>query len=110
MLTNEQLYPILGDEALTRGLGDAEARMLVEWVVARAEEFTQNAQAHVNQLCLWARAVSRFVYLWCYAGQPAAAYQLAATERFPWTLPAEWLDPCELMEEILLGSSNGLRE
>jgi len=100
MLTKEQINPILADDALTRGLGDPEARMLVEWLVEEADRRTAD-EGQVRSLCRWGRAVSRFVQLWCYAESHGAAIQLAASERFEWPLPATWVEPCELMEEIL---------
>jgi hypothetical protein len=107
MLTKDLLYPILSNEALTRGLGDAEARMLVEWLVEEADRRAAlsddgDAQGRgVQALCRWARAISRFVYLWSHAGLPGPAIQLAASERFGWPLPATWLEADELMEHIL---------
>jgi hypothetical protein len=114
MLSKALLLPILGNEALTRGLGDMEARMLVEWLVDEADRRSAsdgNGPEAVRQLCTWARAVSRFVYLWCHAGEYGAASQLAATERFDWPWPTDDADPCELMETILShgpASSNSL--
>ena len=84
MLSLAILHPILDNEALTRGLGDMEARMLVEWLVDEADRRSADADdghRQVRHLCRWARAVSRFVYLWCHAGEFGAAIQLAATER-----------------------------
>jgi hypothetical protein len=107
MLTKDLLNPILSNEALTRGLGDAEARMLVEWLVEEADRRAALADdgdaggQGVQALCRWARAISRFVYLWCHAGLPGPAIQLAASERFAWPLPATWLESDELMEHIL---------
>src|SRR5438105_6076690 len=54
------LRPILDNESLTRGLGDAEARALIEWLVQRAEERFAEAgadavPAEVARLCLRAR-------------------------------------------------------
>ena len=100
------LRPILDDENLTRGLGDAEARALVEWLVQRAEDCHARGGADavpavVAQLCRRARTIARFVWLWCHQHAYAAATQLAATERFEWALPAEPVDPYELMTEIL---------
>src|SRR5439155_19240079 len=95
MLTKEQLNPILADDALTRGLGDPEARMLVEWLVEQADRDTAD-ERRVRSLCRWGRAVSRFVHLWCYAGSHGAAIQLAASERLEWPLPATQVEPCEL--------------
>ena len=100
------LRPILNDDGLTRGLGDAEARALVEWLVARAEERHASAgldavPAEVARLCRRARAIARFVWLWCYQDAFGAACQLAATERFTWPLPTEATDPYDLMTEIL---------
>jgi hypothetical protein len=92
------LAPILCDERLTNGLDDAEARMLVEWLVAQVDE--GNTQK-IGPMCRRARAIARFVTLWCYACSPAAALQLAATERFAWPLPTDVIDPCDLLEGIL---------
>ena len=53
---------ILGNEALTRGLADPEARMLIEWLVEQAERLTAAAlpqtvlEAEVARLCRRARA------------------------------------------------------
>jgi hypothetical protein len=112
MLTKDLLTPILDDEALTRGLGDAEARMLIEWLVEQAERCADvaDASARVRQLCRWGRAIGRFVYLWCHAGLSGPAIQLAASERFNWPLPATWMEPCELMEEILAHEGRGQEE
>jgi hypothetical protein len=112
MLTKDLLTPILGDEALTRGLGDAEARMLIEWLVEQAEQCADagDPPAKVRQLCRWGRAVCRFVYLWCHAGLAGPAIQLAASERFEWPLPATWMEPCELMEQILGHQGRGQDE
>jgi hypothetical protein len=107
MLTKELLKPILTNDALTRGLGDPEARMLVEWLVDQADRLSVpearagQTEREVRLLCRWARGVSRFVYLWCYAESHGAACQLAASERFGWPLPATWTEPEELMEHIL---------
>jgi hypothetical protein len=101
------LNPILDDEGLTRGLGDPEARILIEWLVSRAEIIFQkgagevDALGDVQELCRRARALGRFVNLW---GQPkgrGAACQLAATARFAWPLPNTDVDPCDLMQSIL---------
>jgi hypothetical protein len=106
------LRPILDDESLTRGLGDAEARALVEWLVQRAEECHARAGAGavpdvVARLCRRARAIARFVWLWCHREAFAAATQLAATERFGWPLPAAPADAYELMTEILFWEQQG---
>jgi hypothetical protein len=98
---------ILHNERLTRGLEDAEARMLIEWLVERAE--TEHGDAASEQevrdvtlrRCQRARAIARFVALWCHDRSYGAALQLAATERFTWPLPTEPMDPCDLMNEIL---------
>jgi hypothetical protein len=107
MVTNPLLRPILDDDALTRGLGDPEARVLVEWLVTEAEILTETdpegpeLAGKMNRLCGRARSISRFVILWCYRDSWGAAGQLAATERFAWPLPTAPMDPCALMEDIL---------
>src|SRR4051812_20749084 len=95
--------PILGDDALTRHLGDAEARILVEWLVERAERLARcpDAAARVAALCRRGRAISLFVGLWCHRREYGAAGQLASAERFRWPLPPADIDPCTLMERIL---------
>ena len=106
-LAKRLLSQILDNEALTRGLGDAEARVLVEWLVEHAERVAETetdqpaAQEQVNRLCRRGRSVSRFVLLWCHQNARGAAGQLASAERLNWPLPASTVDPCELMQEIL---------
>lgn len=101
------LDPILANDHLTRGLGDAEARLLVEWLVDQVERLAAEldpipaSETLVRRLCHRARSVSRFVQLWCHSNARGAACQLAATERFPWPLPTEAVDPYELMHSIL---------
>jgi hypothetical protein len=107
MIARRLLTSILNDEALTRGLGDPEARVLVEWLVDRADEFAGSETAddqvasQISRLCLRGRAISRFVRLWCHAEARGAALQLACTERFTWPLPCTSVNPCELMQGIL---------
>jgi hypothetical protein len=100
------LRAVLDDEALTRGLGDAEARVLVEWLVDETERLTAtgppaNAERAVAKLRRRGRAVARFVRLWSIEDAWGPALQLAASERFPWPLPDAPLDPCELMQGIV---------
>jgi hypothetical protein len=108
MLVKPLLSHILEDDALTRGLGDSEARVLVEWLVDQTEQLSAHvanesaAWSHVKRLCRRARAIARFVILWCYQGERGAAVQLAAAERFTWSFPNHrFVDPCELMHQIL---------
>ncbi|MCS7166538.1 MAG: hypothetical protein RMI91_13295 [Gemmatales bacterium] len=105
--THEFVERILDDESLTAGLEDPEARLLIEWLVEQAEQFAQEtagavpARQLVEQLCRWARAIRRFLILWCYEANPGAASQLAATERFPWPLPPpQQTDPVAVLHHI----------
>ena len=97
---------ILRDEAVTRGLGDVEARMIVEWLADRDEKAAVTAPteaagwAVVRAACRRARVIATFVRLWA-ADQHGAAIQLAGAERLHWPLPAGESDPGELMEGIL---------
>jgi len=107
MLVKRLLNPILKNEALTRGLADPEARILVEWLVDQAERMATGATSEnaafseINRLCRRARAIGRFVLLWCHQNERGAAVQLAGSERFTWPLPTQIIDPCELMLDIL---------
>lgn len=107
MLTRPLLRRILDDDALTRGLGDPEARLLVEWLVDRSEALAARVtcepkiEQEVKRLCRRARALARFVFL-CSDNQCGAAFQLAASERFADPLPpATLVDPCEVMQHLL---------
>jgi hypothetical protein len=108
MLTKPLLSRILQNDALTRGLGDAEARILVEWLVERvecvaAEEDGETVlSARIESLYQRGRAIGRFVCLWSQPRSQGAAVQLAGAERFAWPLPSPAADPCEVMQEILL--------
>lgn len=106
MVANPLLHHILSDEHLTRGLGDAEARVLVEWLVDQAEELMgvaedEEARTSVEWLCRRGRALSRFVRLWCLERERGAAGQLASAERFAWPLPDAGIDPYDLMQTIV---------
>ena len=104
MLSRPLLNLIVRDERLVRGLADPEARVLVEWLVDRAEESAHapgDTLEAVRRLCRRGRAIGRFVLLWCHAHARGAAGQLAASERFTWPLPAADMDPCVLMQNIL---------
>jgi hypothetical protein len=113
-MSNALLSPILDDEALTRGLGDPEARILVEWLVERAEACLQEdpdgASGKVGQLCRRARSIRRFVSLWFQDKGRGAACQFAATERFAWPLPGDEVDPCDLMQTILAWERDQLEQ
>lgn len=116
MLAKQLLSQILDNDALTRGLGDPEARILVEWLVERAECEAGEAACEatvrdaVAKLCRRGRSVSRFVALWCHLGERGAAGQLATAERLNWPLPGAPVDPCELMQDILDWEDRQLRE
>ena len=100
------LRQVLQSEALTRGLEDPEARVLVEWLADMADRLATDkateggASPGLHQLIHKARAIARFVSLWCQ-GECGSAVQLAAVERFSWPLPTRAVDPCELMKAIL---------
>jgi hypothetical protein len=106
MAVDTLLRQLLQSDALTRGLEDPEARVLVEWLVEMVEQLATEAGAQaslsttVAQLSQRARAIARFVSLWSQ-GHRRAAMQLAAVERFSWPLPTAAIDPCELMKAIL---------
>ena len=106
---------VLTNDALTRGLGDPEARILIEWLTDRVEHLAlagsnENvATAETRRLCRRGRAIARFICLWCYQRERGAAVQLAASERFTWPLPTDArIDPCELAHSILQSESSAV--
>ncbi|HKB02505.1 MAG TPA: hypothetical protein VKD90_09810 [Gemmataceae bacterium] len=107
MQSTPLLRHILRDEAVTRGLGDVEARMIVEWLADRTERLALEsadeaaAWAQVRALCRRARVIGCFVRLWAVPASRGSAAQLAAAERVHWPLPSGDVDAGELMEEIL---------
>jgi hypothetical protein len=107
MLTKPLLSRIVANELLTRGLGDPEARMLVEWLVDQAERIADHApsesaaQEQVEGLCRRGRAIGRFVGLWSQPRGRGAAGQLAVAEGFTWPFPSPAADPCEAMQAVL---------
>lgn len=105
MLARSVLNHILDDEALTRNLGDAEARVLVEWLVDEAEALgaytDEEALVEVEGLRKRGRSLGRFVRLWSIDEDRRGAMQLAASERFDWPLPDGPVDPCLLMQQII---------
>jgi hypothetical protein len=108
MLTKPLLSHILDNDLLTRGLGDPEARMLVEWLVDQAEQIAADApsepaaQEQVRILCRRGRAIGRFVGLWSQPRGRGAAGQLAVAEGFTWPLPPPRADACEIMQAVLV--------
>ena len=108
MQSKPLLRHVLQDEGLTRGLGDAEARVVIEWLVDWAEilaedaESEEDAWAGIRLLCRRARGIARFVSLWFQAQSRAAAIQLAATERFSWPFPKKDEEPIELIVRLLV--------
>jgi hypothetical protein len=107
MQSTPLLRLVLQDEAITRGLGDEEARVLVEWLVEWAEllaeesETEETAWQGIRMLCRRARGLGKFVCLWSQDESRGAAVQLAAAERFHWPLPISDEDPADLMQRIL---------
>lgn len=97
---------ILHDDALTRGLGDEEARILLErvaeWSERQAALATDgNRASRIERVRRRGRAIRQFVELWCHRREHGAAIQLAAAEQMRWPLPDPDADPWELMHHIL---------
>src|SRR5271155_1295674 len=102
MRANPWVHYVLADEALTRGLGDEEARVLVEWLVDKAEQLARDVRGDsvagnaVRRLCRRGRSFGRFVSLWSQPELRGAALQLAGAERFGFPLPDGPVEPCLL--------------
>ena len=105
MLGGALMNRILTDEAMTRLLGDDVARVLVEWLADAADRIPDGPEetvaAKVEALRQRGRVLSRFVRLWCYEADHAAATQFAATERLTSALPSGWADPYRLMQKLV---------
>ena len=105
--TDPLIRSIVRDDSLTRGLGDEEARMLVDWVTDWAELLIETARSDadaatlIGRLCRRGKAIGRFVHLWTERRTRGAATQLAAVERFAWPLPTRTMEPGDLMHQIL---------
>jgi hypothetical protein len=113
MPTTAMIRHVLADDALTRGLGDEEARVLIEWLVDWLEG--PNAPAG-GDTSAWerlrhrlrrARAIARFVALWCHRRGFAGAAQLAASEGFDWPFPPADIEPVELMQQLVDWEGDG---
>jgi hypothetical protein len=93
MLTENCIHQVLRDERITYGLADPEARLLVEWLVTKAETIPETDLQPDDQENAWglcyrrAKVLRQFVALWCYRGRPEAAIQLAASEGMSDYLP-----------------------
>jgi hypothetical protein len=105
MLARAFLDPILFDDRLTASLGDAEARLLVEFLVDQAERLEglrpdEAVHRAVARLCLRGRVLGRVVRLW-HDHECMAATQLAASEGLAEALPNRRVDGCRLMERLI---------
>lgn len=106
MLCSQMIRHVLRDETVTRGLGDIEARMIIEWLTDRAEQIAvsrpeKDAWSELNLSTRKAKIVSRFVQLWSEKHSRGAAVQLASAERMDWPLPSGDVDSGMLTERIL---------
>ncbi len=108
MSTHAMLRMVLMDERLTHGLGDEEARLLVEWLTDWLES-PHAPQDWPTFQRRWGRArtAAKFVWLWCYCHSRGAAAQLTAAENLEWPFPAADADPAEVMQEILDWEGDG---
>jgi hypothetical protein len=98
---------VLADDALTRGLADPEARILMDWLGEQIERLPMLPEADlaaaVTSLCRHARRMRSFVVMWCHEFNHEGAIQLAAVEGFSDRLPTtQMLHPCDVMEHLLL--------
>ena len=99
---------VLRDERLTYGLADPEARLLVEWLVERAEWIPRTGLGDNDQELAWsicyrrAKVLRQVVSLWCYRGRPDAATQLAASEGMAEYLPTAAVeDALDVMQALM---------
>lgn len=100
------LKPVLESDNLVRGLGDLEARILIDWLAERAEELVGSVEESkairaMGLLCRRAKGIVRFVRLWCKEKEYGAAQQFAALEQFTWPWPTAKISARNLMRQIL---------
>ena len=108
MVAENCIHQVMRDERITYGLADPEARVLVEWLVHKAEtipdsELQQEDQVYAWELCYRrAKVLRQFVALWCYRGRPEAAIQLAASEGMADYLPDSSVEePVDVMLSMM---------
>ncbi len=108
MLAANCIHQVMRDERITYGLADPEARMLVEWLVAKAEAIPETELEPADQDYAWqlcyrrAKVLRQFVALWCYRGRPDAASQLAASEGMAEYLPISSVEePVDVMLSMM---------
>jgi len=93
MLVDACIDQVMADSRLTYGLEDPEARLLVEWLVEKAEHLPESGLREDELNTAWqvyyrrAKVLRKCVQLWCYRGRPEAAIQLAASEGLAEFLP-----------------------
>lgn len=104
MVAEQYIHQVMRDDRITHGLADPEARVLIEWLVNKAEvipdtELEPQDQVYAWELCYRrAKVLRQFVSLWCYRGRPEAAIQLAASEGMADYLPdASVEEPVDIM-------------
>jgi hypothetical protein len=108
MLASNCIHRVLRDERLTYGIADPEGRVLVEWLVNKAESIPETDLQPEDQEAAWelcyrrAKVLRQFVSLWCYRGRPEAAIQLAASEGMSeYIPPASMEEPVDIMLSLM---------
>ncbi len=95
------------DDHLIRGLGDAESRMLVEWLVDWAEMLADTISDEELVEKRFYKVRSRAQLICCYlrlcqeTDAHASLTQFTATQKLPWPLPTLKIDTIELLDRIL---------
>lgn len=104
MVAENCIHQVMRDDRITYGLADPEARVLIEWLVSKAETIPDTNLEPEDQVYAWelcyrrAKVLRQFVSLWCYRGRPEAAIQLAASEGMADYLPAASVEePVDIM-------------
>lgn len=93
MVAENCIHQVMRDDRITHGLADPEARVLVEWLVNKAETIPDTELESQDKIYAWelcyrrAKVLRQCVSLWCYRGRPEAAIQLAASEGMADYLP-----------------------
>ena len=106
-ISRVQLSAFLDDELMTDGLNEDVGKVIVTWLVSRAEKlvkFEKNPVLLKLKLQRWAtkgRSIRKILFLWEIEGQRANAHQLLAVEGLQEVLEVYPSDTMNLLKRMM---------